>query len=143
VRAMLDANVLLSYAIAKSSSSQTITRVVEAALNGDYTLVMPEELVTELFETGTRKNYFRENLDLGAFRDFIKSLLVIAELPEPLSIDLEPVVRDGNDDYLIAAGHLHEIDVLVSGDRDLLVLRDKVTAFQILSPREFLALIEG
>jgi predicted nucleic acid-binding protein len=46
--------------------------------------------------------------------------------------------RDINDDYLIAQAMLHDVDIIVSGDKDLLDLI-AVQSVQILSPAQFWA----
>jgi putative PIN family toxin of toxin-antitoxin system len=143
LRAILDANVFLSYVTSMDQLNRTIAQVVSAAFDGRYSLILPAELLTEIVNIASTKPFFRERVPPPKLAAFFDALIEIAEMVEPLSIDPEPVVRDEKDDYLLAAGHLYEIDVLVSGDKDLLVLRDTVTAFQILSPHEFLALIEG
>ncbi len=142
-RVILDANVLLSYAISTPGKNRTISQLVDAAIDGRFTLVIPAELLSEIERTVAQSRYFRARLDKNRFSAYLEALVVIAEAPEPMTDELERITRDRNDDYLLAASHIYGVEFLVSRDKDLLVLRDMVTSFRIMTPREFLDLIDS
>ncbi len=52
----------------------------------------------------------------------------------------EPVCRDPDDDYILAAALAARADAIVTGDRDLLVLK-QFKGIRILTPRDCLALL--
>ena len=58
--------------------------------------------------------------------------------PEPLD---ERVCRDEDDDVVLATALAGKADVIVTGDEDLLVLK-KFRGIEILSPRQFLKLLD-
>ncbi len=54
--------------------------------------------------------------------------------------DTPPVgIRDPNDEYLVALGRRPDVDVLVSGDDDLLVAQ--VDGLKVVRPAEFLEML--
>ena len=58
--------------------------------------------------------------------------------PKPLS---ERICRDADDDVVLATALAGKADVIVTGDNDLLVLRE-FRGTRILSPRKFLELLD-
>ena len=65
----------------------------------------------------------------------ISFLKKIATIVLPTSVDV-PALRDEDDLAIIGTAVAAQADVLVSGDKDLLVLK-KVCGIPVLSPREF------
>jgi len=59
--------------------------------------------------------------------------------PEPL---LKPVCRDRDDDWVLAAALAGRVEIIVSGDKDLLALKE-FRGVKILSPRQFIELISS
>ena len=66
----------------------------------------------------------------------------VAEPMLTITEEIPPVSRDPKDDYLLAYGLVGGADYLVTGDEDLLTLRD-VEGLKIVSPREFVTLLES
>ena len=52
------------------------------------------------------------------------------------------VCRDADDDWILATAIAGKADVIVTGDKDLLVLRT-YEGISIVTPRGFLALMQG
>lgn len=142
-RVILDANLPASYLLDPRQKDCAINRVVDLAFSGVYTLVAPADLLTELRRTISTKIYIRDRVDQSDLSEFFEALAVVAEEVPAISERVPRIVRDRNDDYLLAAAFLHEVDVVVTGDKDLLVLQDRVAEVRIVSPREFLDLIHG
>lgn len=142
MRVIFDANVLVSFLLSPTDSHGTIKRIVDAAFANRFTLLLPAEVLSELRNAGSIKPHILARIREGALTALLDALDLAAETLPMVADQVVEVVRDRNDNYLITAAHLFDAAVLVSGDKDLLVLRDKVTAFQIMSPREFLELIE-
>ena len=116
MRVVLDVNVLVSALLSRAGAPG---RLLALWLEGAFELVVSEELLAEL---GRALAYpkLREHISPEDAADFIAllrstaSMVAGAERPEPIS-------RDPGDDYLLALAKA-SASVLVSGDRDLLVL---------------------
>lgn len=129
MRVVLDVNVLVS---ALLSGSGAPGRLIALWLEGAFELVVSEELLAEL---GRALAYpkLREQISREDASDFIAllrstaSMLADAERPDHIS-------RDPGDDYLLALAKASS-SILVSGDRDLLVLAPELP---IQSPGAFL-----
>jgi uncharacterized protein len=68
----------------------------------------------------------------GALADYFDDLILVA-----LSRNLRRVCRDPNDDMIIECAIAADADLIVSGDKDLLVLK-QYDEIRILTPRAFL-----
>lgn len=116
MRVVLDVNVLVSTLLSRAGAPG---RLLALWLEGAFELVVSEELLAEL---GRALAYpkLREHISPEDAADFIAllrstaSMVAGAERPDPIS-------RDPGDDYLLALAKA-SASVLVSGDRDLLVL---------------------
>ena len=67
----------------------------------------------------------------------VAALSELADLPD----DIPRLVRDPNDDYLIACALAGHADFIISGDKDLLEWKAGAP-FKILSARQLLSLLE-
>jgi putative PIN family toxin of toxin-antitoxin system len=119
-RAVVDVNVFVS---AARTPNGLCGRLLEAAIDGRWRPVVSMMLFEELEEVLARPA-FRDVLGQEATDRFLAGLLAIAEWakdPEGASV---VSTRDPDDDYLLALAHSAQVDVLVSGDRDLTDLSD-------------------
>ena len=130
MRAVLDANVLVSALLTPSGASASL---VERWLDGDFELVVSARLLAEITETLSRpKIVARVSVDVAVeFVSMLRELADVADDPAASSAVRSP---DPDDDYLIALAAA-EAAMLVSGDAHLLGLRK---AIPVVSPREFL-----
>ena len=139
MRVLLDTNVYLSYLLAPDTE-RVITSVVTACFTQDaIDLLAPPEQVEELVRRAATKRYFQTRIPraaLGRFADQLRVLHSLAPLPE----EVPAYSRDPNDDYLVAYGVVNEVDWLVTGDADLLVLA-QVGRLAIVTPARFLRLL--
>ena len=116
MRVVLDVNVLVS---ALLSGSGAPGRLIALWLEGAFELVVSEELLAEL-ERALAYPTLRKHISREDAADFIAILRAAAsmvagpERPDHIS-------RDPGDDYLLALAKA-SASVLVSGDRDLLLL---------------------
>ncbi len=137
-RILLDSNVFLSYAIAKSSVPGTIEALMDAMFERRFVVLVSKELIEEIRQTLRSKQYFMERVDQASAEALISGIQLIAEELAPLPIDFAALTRDIKDDYLLAYAVAGSADYLVSGDKDLLVLGDLLAPLKIRSPRAFL-----
>lgn len=129
MRAVLDVNVLVSAVVAQGSPRQVLGRWRDGA----FELVVSERLIGELTSTLAYAKV-RTRVSLGEadrLLDLIRGSATIAHDPEG-----SPRItsRDPADDYLIALAASTR-SVLVTGDADLLELRERIP---VMTPRDFL-----
>lgn len=140
MRVLLDTNLFISHLLAPDKEG-TIQLLVEAAILGTYTLLIPSELIQELKEKLTTKIYLRQRIPLEAAQNFINAILTVAEQLSPITQSIPAVGRDLKDDYLLAYAVVGEADYLVTGDQDLQVLK-RIQNVKILSPSGFLHILQ-
>jgi putative PIN family toxin of toxin-antitoxin system len=118
VRAVIDTNVLLSGLIWHGTPHALIGQVRTGAL----TLVSSPALLAELADTVTRTK-FRMALAWSNTHPhaMLAEVRLLAEIVDPPKL-LAPVSRDRDDDAVLALAAASQPDLVVSGDRDLLVL---------------------
>jgi putative PIN family toxin of toxin-antitoxin system len=134
VRAVLDANVLVSALISRVGAP---ARLVELWLEGEFELVVCKTLLEEVQRTLNQPKISGRVTSEDALR-FIWLLQEVGEVvadpegPPPVHSD------DPGDDYLLALA-ARERTPLVSGDAHVLALSDRLP---ISSPRAFLQQLE-
>jgi uncharacterized protein len=134
VRAVLDANVLVSALISRRGAPG---RTVAAWLAGGFELVVCDALLLEVERT-LRRPKISSRVPRADAERFLQLLRDLAEVvPDP---DEPPPLRspDPGDDYLLALAARERVP-LVSGDTHLLGLADRLP---VLSPRDFVERLE-
>jgi uncharacterized protein len=135
MRVLLDANVLISYLLTPAQNS-AVTRIMDAAVLGEYPLLMPEDLLDELAETVRTHEHLARRIPESVLRTFVDLMLEIAEVIPRITEPIPALTRDPEDDYFIAYALIGRAEYLVTGDRDLLVL-ERVESVAILTPNAF------
>lgn len=139
MRACVDTNVLISYLLVPGSI-QPPSSIVRYAFERHYVLVLVETTLVELQAKVQSKPYLVDRIPVDELQSFVRSLRVVAEiLPRPHR--LPRVTRDPRDDYLVSPAVLGQVDYVVSGDKDLLVLGE-VGGVRIVSPAAFVSLLD-
>lgn len=115
-RLVLDTSALLSGAVA--TPTRPLGRLLAAARAGSFELIACP-LIFKEFRRGAAKPYFRRRLTAAEANELLNAFELLAiMLPDPVAPPA--VVRDPNDDYLIALAIAGNADAIVTGDRDLL-----------------------
>jgi len=130
VRAVLDANVLISALLSKDGAP---ARLIQSWLAGEFELVVCERLLAET-AVALAQPKLSGRVDPADAEEF---LALVRELAEVVADPHEapPIPSpDPSDDYLLALA-AREKAPLVSGDQHLLTLRDRAP---VLEPRELL-----
>jgi uncharacterized protein len=134
--AVLDTNVLVSAFPAHGTVPATL---IDAWRQGAFTLVVSEPILAELAETW-RDPYWQARFSSTESEEAIALLRTTANLT-PLTVEVTGVATHPEDDRILATAVAGGASYLVTGDRKLRA----VGTFQgvtILSPREFLAVLE-
>jgi uncharacterized protein len=132
VRVFLDTSVLVA-AFATRGLCADVLRTVLA----EHELIVGETVLTELARV-LREKIGTPDVQVRDVVGFVREhALVAAEAPLP-AVD----IRDATDLPILAAALVGAADALVTGDKDLLVLK-RVQALPILDPRAFWELAKG
>jgi putative PIN family toxin of toxin-antitoxin system len=135
MRVILDTNILLS---ALLSPVGTPAKLLDAWERKMFTLVACDQLIAELRSVASRP-FFKARLRNSAvellaagLRDFS---FFCNELPDG------PVAPDPKDSYLLAMAELRQADFLVSGDKELLSLKNHKNT-RIITPAAMIELLD-
>jgi uncharacterized protein len=131
VRALLDTNVVISAVLFGGLPRQ----ILKAALEGGLDVITSPALLAELERVLTRKFAFNSTT-AASIRSELEAL---GRVIEPASI--KRVTKSSADDLVLAAAIAGEVDVIVTGDRELLDIATYEN-IRIESPRTFLEGLE-
>ena len=138
MRIILDANVFVSAAI---SPHGACSKILEAILENpdEFELILTEQMISETIASLNKprvSRYFKPEYDPALWMEDISSLSTI--IPDfPISFD---ECRDPDDVVYLAAANSAKARFIVSGDKDLTVLK-RYQETDIISPKEFIFLI--
>lgn len=138
-RVVLDTNVLVSGLMGTKGAPR---QVLDAWLDGEYTLVTSLYLVDELVHV-LQYPHIADQLRVteDELAVILAALLSQAEVV-PGNLELPGVTRDPKDDAVVACAVEGEADIIVSGDQDLLEIGD-YEAIRIVTPRQFIKRLQG
>jgi uncharacterized protein len=139
-RALLDANVLISAAIHPSGPPGQI--ILALVARGAFDVVLSPRIIAEV-EVALRlpkiRKYLREQPAEAVL--WLADIAALADLVEDTG-RAKGVSRDPADDVVLSAAVEGRADVIVTGDADLLALK-QYEGIRIVTPREFLQSIKG
>ena len=137
MRAVIDTNVLLSGLLWRGAPHALIQHVQ----SGTLTMVSSPALLAELAEVISRAKFDQILARSNTSRErALAEMRQLAEVivPPPLP---QPVCRDPDDDHVLACALAAQADLIVSGDADLLNLRE-YQGIRIVAAAEVLRFIE-
>lgn len=138
---VVDANIYLSFLLKPFESNSHPTRLVELIVEGAFDILFLEETAAELRTKVATKPYLRRFIDDVAVEDLIGILGDLAVHPSDRhSAGVE--VRDPDDVYLLDVAYSDSADYLISGDKDLQAVRATVSWTRIVTPAEFLSILQ-
>ena len=131
MRVLLDTNVLFA---------AFVTHGVCAGLYEECLLqaeiVASNHILTELAEKLVSKGKFTKR----EAQQVVRAVRKDAELVSPAPL-VQPICRDPDDDWILATAVAGKADVIVTGDKDLLVLK-RFRNIPIAGPRGFLEMLQ-
>ncbi|MBP9914187.1 MAG: putative toxin-antitoxin system toxin component, PIN family [Opitutaceae bacterium] len=130
MKLVLDTNVLLAAVLSDGLCRDLVRKRITA-----HELYSSQGLLEEFAEK-LRSKFDSDPADTpfyGAYRDRV---ILVKALPL-----LAPVCRDPDDDLVLATAIAAQAEVIVTGDQDLLVLRQH-EGVRILTPRQFLEMLD-
>jgi putative PIN family toxin of toxin-antitoxin system len=130
VRIVFDTNVLFSAFITHGACAGLYEECLQRAQ-----IVVSPDILEELEE----KLVLKARLSAAEAREVIRAVRADAEVVKPAPLP-GPVCRDADDDLILAAALAAKADAIVTGDQDLLVLKE-YDGIPILNPRDCLALL--
>jgi len=133
---VLDTNLLVGYLL---TQGKTITRSIDYWENGDIIVVVSPAIVEELAEVVQRP---RLRQHMTGDPQVIINLLLSDAIQTRGDLAFPGASRDPKDDKFLACAVEGEAAYLVSGDEDLLSLK-QFRDVLIMSPANFVRLIEG
>lgn len=141
MKALVDTNVLITYLLAPESSS-TASHVIRNALHGQFAFVIGSTCIQELERSVTQKSWLASRIDRSNLDAFVGVLRQFADIVKPHErLDKEAISRDPDDDVVLLDAAFAEVDFLVTGDADLLVL-EHFAGVRIVTPADFLAILD-
>ena len=130
-RVVLDTSVLVSGVINASGPS---AHLVNALRSGRLELLVCPTLITELQATLLKPRLQRWLPDPAQSADYVTAVSRWStHYPDPAVVD-STACRDPNDAYLLALGIATDADAIISGDKDLTILRRHRPP--VLTPRQ-------
>jgi uncharacterized protein len=116
-RLVVDASTLVS-GVASRSGGGAPWLILAALLDFEFEAIACPKLIGE-FRDALTNRYFRERFDPGQMTEIVANVKEAAtEYGDPQVI--ESLLRDPNDDYLLALAKEAAADAIVTGDHDLL-----------------------
>lgn len=115
IRVVIDANVLVSALVGAGPSS----RIVTAVFNSEQVhAVVSPLLVAEVADVLARPR-IRKRVPVERAEEFLDNVAILFDLVEDPA-EIEPLLRYPDDDYLVALAGQHDVDWIITGDKDLL-----------------------
>lgn len=128
MRVVLDTNVLISSFIARGTSHRVLEHCVRY-----HTIITSQFILDELTEKLVKKFKYRIEIAEEAV-NLLRSRVEVV-VPAPLAL---PVCRDPNDDMILATALTGSCECIITGDKDLLILKT-YERVELVSPGEFAA----
>lgn len=139
-RLVVDASILVS-GVASRPGGGAPWLILAALLDFEFEAIVCPELIGEFSDALTNR-YFRERFDSDELAEIVANVEEVATAYDDPT-EIETLLRDPDDDYLVALARDAEADAIATGDRDLLDHSGlKPTALDARSTCKLLGLIE-
>jgi putative PIN family toxin of toxin-antitoxin system len=128
VKAVFDTNVLIAAFLTEGICAKLLVR----AHRRDFDLILCDGILQE-FKRVLKKKFVTTPLETS------ETLTILSEATKEIlgqTASVTPICRDSDDDLIIACAKDAAADYIVTGDEDLLVLKN-YERIRIVTPREF------
>jgi putative PIN family toxin of toxin-antitoxin system len=115
-RFVLDANIILAALAGRSDAPPAL--LLAGVHNGELETVACPLLIEEIRDN-LEKPYFRARLNELEAHEALEAYSAVAVMHSNPT-DVEPVLRDPDDDYLVALARDSNAEAIITGDKDLL-----------------------
>ena len=111
-------------------------KIFERVLNGYDELFITEDIINEIIEVMNRDKFTVKSNDIKDYIQIIKkySKKIVSE-----NI-IESIGRDADDDKILLCGIAGNVDYIITGDDDLLVLKEYKN-IKIIKPKDYLEIV--
>lgn len=131
MKIFFDTNILISALFSSGGTCAEVFRAVSKSRR--FRLVTSDYVLDELSKIIIRKSGF--SLDHPVIQEFFAELSDHKSVLSP-GASVDAIVRDPKDIPVLAAALESDVDILITGDNDILVL-EKVKNMRIMKPRDF------
>jgi len=135
IQAVIDTNLLISYALTKG---ETLSQLIDHWEEGTFVYLTSPLIIEEMKEV-LQRPHLREQMAVDP-QPLIEAVEMDTE-QTPGDLVLEGVCRDPKDEIFIACAVEGRADYIVSGDQDLLDL-SKYQGIKIIRPRQFVTILD-
>ncbi|MDP3733498.1 MAG: putative toxin-antitoxin system toxin component, PIN family [Candidatus Daviesbacteria bacterium] len=140
-RAVIDTNLLISAVIAPKGLPN---KLIRAWQKDHITLIFSPKLIRELEEVSQRDKFKQYHLFNEQIIELIDNIKAFAEIVPSIPEEQLPIrSRDSKDDKLLACALSANVDYLITGDEDLLILNENSALgnLKIITAKDFLNLL--
>lgn len=111
-------------------------KIFERVLNGYDELFITEDIINEIIDVMNRDKFTVNGNDIEDYIHIIKkySKEIVSEN------NIKSIGRDADDDKILLCGIAGDVDYIITGDDDLLVLKE-YRKIEILKPKDYLEIV--
>jgi putative PIN family toxin of toxin-antitoxin system len=141
LRVVFDTTILVS-AFLTARTRGVAAELLQRCSEGVFTLYVSDAILNETEDVLLNRAHLRRRFQYTdvAVRDYCRTAGTLATVLR--NVPITPVVRDPNDDMIIACAIAAEADYLVTRDKDLLELRSH-RHVTVLAPEALIALLRS
>ena len=134
MKVVLDSNIFVSSFFWKGNPRKVFDRVT----NGVDELFITDEILDEITRVMSRKKF---DLNINEINDYV-NVIESYSIKLICKSNLKKISRDTDDDKILQCGLEGNVDFIITGDDDLLVLKNYEN-IKIVTPKEYLNLLEN
>jgi putative PIN family toxin of toxin-antitoxin system len=132
MKIVIDSNVFISSFFWSGNPQKIFDRVI----NGLDELFITDKIIEEITSVmGSRKF----NANRSEIEDYVKIIEKYSKKTVSKNVP-EPISRDKDDDKILQCGFNGNVDFIITGDKDLLVLKE-YKAIKIITPKKYLEIV--
>ncbi|MEO7300096.1 MAG: putative toxin-antitoxin system toxin component, PIN family [Verrucomicrobiota bacterium] len=131
MKVVVDTNVIVAGLVSEGVCRDIVKRRLPRC-----ELFISQALLHEL-ENKMRDKFGFDPKDLPLLQTYKEAATMLK--PKPL---IKSICRDKDDDEILAVAFAGEVEIILTGDKDLLVLKES-QGIKILSPRQFVELLDA